>query len=423
MNAGMLLILILGLLVAFAYAAGTGPAAARTRRWLGGGLVAVVLVGLVYQLRAVLPPFIVPLVLAYLLDPVLDRLERRGLSRTRAILLVYAALLTLMISALLLLVPPVVKQVGEIAAPLAKPGGVDLSNLQGLLANQEKLRKGLAKTALDAGLRESWVRQLEENIASLNVEQRLTQAVRWLAEQAQKTAGWVAGQVGGLLWLILLPVTLFYMLRDYDPLRRRLYYLVPPANRAAASALTRQINTALGAYLRGYAVLSLAVAICVTAILLLLQPFFGFRYGLLVGLTAGATYIIPYVGSFSSVILGVAVVYFTGGHSLGEALAAFVLLQGCNTLFDNVITPRVLGGQTGLHPLWVMFALLVAGSQFGLLGVVLSTPTAVCVKIVLEHFFPRLTEPIPADQTPEAADCPAADEDDAPAGDRKDPDA
>ncbi len=398
-----LLALAIALLVAFSFAARASDDLVRTRRLLGLGLGVLVVGGLVYHFRALLPPFIVPLVVAYLLDPLLDRLERVGHSRTRAILVVYATLLILFALGLLLVVPPVIRQVRDLVAPLTRDGGVDLANLQELLANQEKLQKGLAKTALDWGMRPEWVRQLEDNVASFNLQERLVQAVRWVAEQLQRTASWLAGQVSGLLWVLLLPITLFYFLLDFDPLRRRLYHLVPPARRQEVAGLASTINEALGSYLRGYAVLSLAVGLCVTTILLGLTPVFQFRYGLLVGLTAGCTYFVPYIGSLTAVFLGTAVVYFTGGHSLAETGITFLLLQGCNSIFDNVISPRVLGGSTGLHPLWVMFALLAGGSQFGLVGVILSTPTAVCVKIVLEHFFPRLSEPIPTDEPPDSA--------------------
>ncbi len=250
---------------------------------------------------------------------------------------------------------------------------------------------------------ESWVNQLAANFDQLQLEQRLTQAASWITTQLQHTVAWLAGQFSGLLWVLLLPITLFYFLRDFDPLRRRLYFMLPPSKRVEVAGLTGNMNRALGSYLRGYAVLSLAVGLLETTVLLILTPIFDFRYGLFLGLLAGATYVIPYVGSLTAVVLATLMVFFTGGHSFGEAIVAFVVLQGINSLFDNVISPRVIGGQVGLHPLMVMFALLAAGKDFGLLGVILATPATVCVKIILEHFFPRLSEPIPTDETPEHA--------------------
>ncbi len=428
MSTLVLLILIVGVLVAFGYAARPEPDLRATRRVIGFGLGGLTVVGLAYHFRALLPPFGVPLLLAYLLDPVLDRLERAGHSRVKAIGIVYATLLLALGIGGFLVVPPVVKQVGDIVRPLTSEGGIDVATIQDMLHNQEKLRQGLAKTLLNLGVPNPWVLQLEQNYAQLNVSERLSQVAAWLVEQLQRTVGWLAGQVSSWLWVLLLPITLFYFLRDFDPMRRRLYYLIPPAKRVEAAALATEINHAMGSYLRGYALLSLSIGVLETTLLLILTPIFQFKYGLLLGLLAGVTYFIPYIGSLVGVILTTLVVYFTGGHSLVEAGVTFLLLQGINSTFDNVLTPRVIGQSIGLHPLLVMFALLAGGAQFGLVGVIVATPVTVCVKIVLEHFCPRLTEAIPAEQTPEAvfarrAAEQVATESDADDGDRKEPEA
>lgn len=403
MTTSTLLLVVIGLLVAFAYTHDPNFDRTKARRVMAGGVIAVLVLGFLQHYAAILPPFLVPLALAYLLDPVLDRLESQGYTRVRAILIVYGILLLALMVGGLLVIGPLNRQVQELLAPLSGNGGIDVSAIQELLSNQEKLQKGVSKTLLDWRVPEAWVNQLAANFDQLQLEQRLTQAAGWLTEQLQRTVGWLAGQFSGLLWVLLLPITLFYFLRDFDPLRRRLYYLLPPSKRSEVASITGAMNRALGSYLRGYAVLSLAVGVIETTVLLILTPIFDFRYGLFLGLLAGATYVIPYVGSFTAVILSTLMVFFTGGHSFGEAIIAFLILQGINSLFDNVISPRVIGGQVGLHPLMVMFALLAAGKDFGLLGVILATPSTVCVKIVLEHFFPRLSEAIPTEETPEHA--------------------
>ncbi|NUQ00523.1 MAG: AI-2E family transporter [Armatimonadetes bacterium] len=402
MTTTALVVAVVGLLIAFAFTATPAANMARVRRFMATGLGLILLLAAVHHFRAILPPFVVPLILAYLLDPILDRLEHEGFSRVRAILLVYVVVMLLLGVATVVVVPPLTKQVGDLVSPIMAEGGIDVETIQGMIENQEKLRKGLSKTLLSAGVPAAWVERLEDNYAQLRINERLQSALRWIAEQLQRTAMWLAGQVSGLLWLLLLPITLYYFMRDFDPLRRRLYFLVPPDKRIAVAGLAGSINDALGRYLRGYALLSLMVGIVLTTILLILTPIFDFKYGLFLGLLAGSTYFIPYIGSFTSVLLAVLAIYFTGGHSLVEAGVAWLILQGVNSLFDNVISPRVIGGSVGLHPLLVMFALLAGGADFGLLGVILATPVAVCIKIVLEYFVPRLAAPIPADETPEA---------------------
>jgi len=403
MNSGILLVIVIGVLVAFSYAAPDTPQMGRVRRALGFGVGVLLALAAVHRYRSLLPPFALPLLCAYLCDPLLDRLERNGVRRIISIVMVYAVLLFALGVAAVLVIPPVSREVGELVSPLTKGGGLDMGAVQELVANQEKLRKGLAKKALELGVRQEWVLQLEDNLATFDLKERATQAAQWVAEQLRATVGWVAAQLSGLLWVALLPFTLFYFLLDFDSLRHRLYFMVPPARRSEVAALAGSINQAMGSYLRGYAVLSLAVGVTATTTLLILSRFFGFRYALLIGLVAGCTYIIPYVGSLTCVFLSALTAYLTGGHSLAEAGLTLLVMQGVNTCFDSFITPRVIGESTGLHPLWVMFALMVGGAEFGLLGVILATPATVCIKIVLEHFFPRLTAPIPVDETPEAA--------------------
>lgn len=400
MSAPLTLGVVIALLVAVAFAAYPSEPMQRVRRVLLGGLALLIVLGFLGHFRALLPPFVVPLLLAYLLDPLLDAMERRGYTRVRAILVVYGVTLLLFLLAGIIVVPVLIRQIGGIIEPLARGDAVDLAALGQWVEFPDKLLKGIEKTLLDWGVREQWVASLAENLNAYRVEEWLQAAGLWVVEQLKSLVGWLRDQVSGLLWLVLLPITLFYCLRDFDPLRRRLYHLVPAERQADVAALAGKINQAVGSYLRGYALLSVAVAILQTTLLLILAALFDFRYALMLGLLAGATYVIPYVGSMVSTVLAAAVVFFTGGHSIVEALIVWAVCQGLNSVFDNVITPRVIGQNVGLHPLVVMFALLAGGSQFGLLGVILATPVTACAKIVLQHFWPRLSEPLPAEAPP-----------------------
>ncbi len=400
MSAPLTLGVVIALLVAVAFAAYPSEPMQRVRRVLLGGLALLIVLGFLGHFRALLPPFVVPLLLAYLLDPLLDAMERRGYTRVRAILVVYGVTLLLFLLAGIIVVPVLIRQIGGIIEPLARGDAVDLAALGQWVEFPDKLLKGIEKTLLDWGVREQWVASLAENLNAYRVEEWLQAAGLWVVEQLKSLVGWLRDQVSGLLWLVLLPITLFYCLRDFDPLRRRLYHLVPAERQADVAALAGKINQAVGSYLRGYALLSVAVSVLQTTLLLILAALFDFRYALILGLLAGATYVIPYVGSMVSTVLAAAVVFFTGGHSIVEALIVWAVCQGLNSVFDNVITPRVIGQNVGLHPLVVMFALLAGGSQFGLLGVILATPVTACAKIVLQHFWPRLSEPLPAEAPP-----------------------
>ena len=240
-----------------------------------------------------------------------------------------------------------------------------------------------------------WLDEQWKNISG-DIWNKMRAPAEWLGAHAANFAGWTFTWLSGFAWLALLPLTLWYSLMDYDAFHRRAFWLVPPGNRAVVRELAMSINHALGSYLRGYAVLCLGVGVAQTTALLVLAQCFSFRYALLVGLYSGLTYFIPYLGSLSTTILAGLAIFFTGGGSLTHTLIGVGVVQGINTFTDSVVTPKIIGDNTGLHPLLVMFALLAGGKLAGLVGVIISTPALVCLKIILDHFIPRLSGPIPA---------------------------
>jgi predicted PurR-regulated permease PerM len=134
-------------------------------------------------------------------------------------------------------------------------------------------------------------------------------------------------------------------------------------------------------------------------IYLVLELGFGLRYAVVFGLSAVILYAVPYLGQVTLIVLAIFVAWVTGrnpGHMLGMAVAMFAVGQA----FDQLITPRVIGRQVGLHPVLGLFALMVGGQLFGLPGMVVAVPVAASLRIVLIELFPRLSEPIPPDVAP-----------------------
>jgi len=335
------------------------------------------------------------------------------------------------ITILLVLVPPVVSQIGDIAKQLAAVNWgevVEPRNIQDKLLWVVQHLPGAIdapyKVRLEVNIKDlvaQWQSQLQQAMPYIS------EAAKWLGEQAGSLVKWAFSTVSGMFWLLLLPITLWYCLYDFDKLRRRAWYVVPPERRLVVGELAGAVNRAIGGYLRGYALLCLLVGLTTTTLLLIMQGFFGFKYGLVIGVIAGCTYFIPYIGSLCGVLLGVLTIYVTGGYSLGEAAIGFLVLQASNSIYDNVINPRVIGQNTGLHPMLIMFALLAGGKLLGLAGVILATPALLCTKIILDFYFPRLSEPIPDDQNPDMVDTdpnamPADDAADAPVSGREDSD-
>ena len=398
-------VLVLAFLVAVSAFAYTQTAPERRQLTLKTGVGILLVAALLGYFRALLVPFLLPLLIAYLMDPVLDWFEAKGYRRWVGMIIVYLGVVAVGLLILLILVPPVVSQIGEIARQLASVDWkalVDEENVrdnlywvvQHLPGGDAAAYKVNLRTNIDA-LVNQWQAQLMQAMPYIQ------QAVTWLGERATSLVKWAFETVSGMVWLLLLPITLWYWLADFDKLRRRLWYIVPPERRATVGRLATASNKAIGGYIRGYALLCVMVGIVQTTILLILQSFFGFKYGLVIGVVAGCTYFIPYIGSMSSVFLGTAAIYLTGGYSGWETIIGFACLQGSNTIFDNVLNPKIIGENTGLHPMLIMFALLAGGQVMGLAGVVLATPVLLCIKIVLEFYFPRLAEPIPDEENPD----------------------
>jgi predicted PurR-regulated permease PerM len=393
LNAQMMVVLVyLTVVVAFAF----GQRGRERTPWiLGFGIGLLLLVSAVMYFGELLLPFVIALLLAYLLDPLLDALQRRGVRRVWAIVMVYIALFGLATVAVVVLLPPVFEQ---LKAALGQLAAIDWQKL----ADPVRFEAWIVEHVDRLPIRDAWRAPLVANIHNLfrEFEPQISQLRPYIKEAAT----WAYGRATGILsalaslgWMILLPLTLWYSLADYDRLRRRLWHLVAPENRAVAASLAASLNRAMGGYLRGYAALCLITGVVMTTVLLVLQRLFGFQYGLLIGIIAGAIYFIPYIGMLTGVILTVTAIYFTGGFSIAETLIGFGIVEAYYLVFDNAIVPRVIGHSTGIHPMLVLLALLAGGKLAGVAGIILATPLLMCAKIVAEHIWPRLGEPLDDD--------------------------
>lgn len=219
----------------------------------------------------------------------------------------------------------------------------------------------------------------------------------WAARLTAWLGSWLHRLVNSLsvlvMWTLLFLVASYYFLRDYDPLRRRLLYLFPAQHQPLVADLSGQISRVLGGYLRGQLTVCLIVTILTTGALYLCSLIFGLPYWLFLGLFAGLLSLVPYLGMPISTLVATLIALLTAGW--GAAIAVPIAMVVINVLSDQVISPRVIGPQVGLHPLLMILAMLAGARLFGILGLVLAAPVVGSVKVVMVHFFPRLTEPLP----------------------------
>ncbi|MGV7033636.1 AI-2E family transporter [Methylobacterium symbioticum] len=336
----------------------------RARAVIGfGALVGLGL--LVYLLRDVMLPFVAGIALAYLLDPLADRLERLGLGRLAASLVILALFVVVLVVSLLLLVPLVANQVAALISSLPQM----VSRLQGILAE----RAGPLLQRLGGA---DALSELQSSVGSL-----ATQGVAWLLAFLKSL--WTGSQVliSIASLLVVTPVVAFYILVDWDRMIAALDGWVPPRHQLTVRELARQIDRAIIGFVRGQTLVCLILGSFYAVGLWLV----GLNFGVLIGLIAGFLTFIPYVGTLTGFLLamGVALVqYWPGSDWLHIGLTLGIFLTG-QFLEGNIISPKLVGDSVGLHPVWLMFALLAFGSLFGFLGLLLAVPVAASIGVLV----------------------------------------
>ena len=335
-----------------------------SRSWLL--LASALLLGwLIHELQPVLMPFLMAMVLAYLGDPLVDRLEARGLSRNWSVVLVFVLFSLLLLALLLVLVPLLGKQLVRLyeLAPQM------LDWLQGRVFPwlQKKL-----------GLRYGFWRFDRLRLLLGEHMGQATDIASMLLSQVTSSSLALLAWLGNLL---LIPVVSFYLLRDWDVMIGHLRNLLPRRREALVVRLAGECHEVIGAFLRGQLLVMLALALVYSGGLMLV----GLELGVLIGLLAGLASIVPYMGFVVGCGAALLAALFQFGldwyHLLG-VLAVF----GVGQLLEGMwLTPTLVGDRIGLHPVAVIFAILAGGQLFGFTGVLLALPVAAVIMVLLRH--------------------------------------
>ncbi len=327
------------------------------RYWAIGLVVFVVLL---YLLRDILMPFVAGMAIAYFFDPVCDRLERGGLSRTWSTVVVTVAFVILLLLFVGLLVPMLIEQATSLAARL--PQLVDL------------VREGL----------QALLTRLEAR-ADAELFERIRAAV---ASQLGKLTDIVGTLLGGLLTgglavanflslLFLTPVVAFFLLRDWDRMVERLDGWLPRRQRPTIRRLAQETDEILSGYVRGVAIVCLILGTFYAIGLSLV----GLSSGLIVGLIAGLLSFIPYLGAVIGLLLSVGLALLQFDEIWRVLLVAAIFFAG-QAAEGNFLTPKLVGERIGLHPVLVIFALLAGGALFGFTGVLLAIPVSAVIGVL-----------------------------------------
>lgn len=337
----------------------------------------ITLVWVLSTTGSLLAPFVLALGIAYVLDPLVDRIEATGRGRSTSVLLLAMPVVGGLVAVVLLAIPALWTQAGEIIdqAP------VILDRLEGWAGSLESRLRGVP------GL-EQLVLQPLVDLDSDAIVQFLDERKTQIAEQAWTGVLGLGRGLGAFIsvlgYLVITPVLTFYLLRDWDNITRHLGDLIPQPRREGVLAFAKEYDALLAKYLRGQVLVATTIG-AVTALGLWIS---GFPYAFLLGVTVAVFGVVPYLGLVLSLIPAVIVALTSGavGLSLLKVAIVFAVAQG---LEGAVVSPRVVGDSVGLHPVWVVLALTVGGFYFGFVGLLIGVPAAVGVKLLVARGLDR----------------------------------
>jgi predicted PurR-regulated permease PerM len=329
-----------------------------------------VIVLLLWLLSEILLPFVAGAAIAYLLTPVTDRLERLGVNRLAAALSIIT-LVVMAIVVVILLVAPILG--GQLTS--------FIDNIPGYVTRLQSLLSDPSRPWLQKILGASF--SADKSIGDL-----VTQGVGWLTAFLKSL--WSGGRALVSLFslVVVTPVVAFYLIYDWHCMIRTADSWIPVQQRETVRQLARDVDAAIAGFVRGQ-----------TAVCLILGSFYavaltlsGLNFGLLIGLISGVITFIPYVGSMTGLILavGVAVAQFWPNYSsILMVLGIFLIGQ---FLEGNLLAPKLVGESVGLHPVWLIFALLAFGYLFGFVGLLVAVPLAATIGVLVRFALQRYRE-------------------------------
>ncbi|MEN5428094.1 AI-2E family transporter [Stenotrophomonas pennii] len=336
--------------------------------------VALLIGWVVWLLAPILTPFVLALALAWLGDPLVDRIEATGRSRNTGVILVFVAMVLVITALLLILVPMIERQISTLIASAPQ-------------AQAWLMEKGIPWFEQKTGL------EVMQWLDSDRVMEYIRSHWQQAGGVAKQFFGYVQrsgfAMVTWVVNLLLLPILAFYFLRDWDLLVERVRSVIPRNHVGTITQLARESNDVLGAFIRGQFLVMIALGVIYAGGLTMV----GLNLGLLIGIIAGLISFIPYLGATTGILMAViAALVQSQGFDLKLLLLVGVVFTVGQLLESYVLTPRIVGDKIGLHPVAVIFAVMAGGQLFGFLGMLLALPVAAVSNVLLRYAHQRYRE-------------------------------
>jgi predicted PurR-regulated permease PerM len=321
-------------------------------------------IAVLWLLQDILLPFIAGFVLAYFLDPVADALERMKIPRVLATLLILVVAISVVVIGVLIVVPVLADQALKLAQDLP-------ALAQALVARLDEITpQALKEMLVKAG-----------GTSSGSLGDVASKATGWLSAVIQSL--WSGGMalVNVVSLLVITPIVAFYLLADWDKLVAKVDSWLPRDHVEEVRTIARSIDSAMAGFIRGQGTVCLLLGIFYAVGLSL----GGLKFGLAIGFGAGLLSFVPYVGAIIGGVLaiGVGLVQFWPDYS-AVFLIVGIFVAG-QFIEGNFLSPKLVGGSIGLHPVWMMFALLAFSYMFGFVGLLLAVPLAAIVGVLVRY--------------------------------------
>ena len=317
---------------------------------------------------SILLPFVAGMVLAYFLDPVADRLQRLGLSRLLATIVILVLFIVTFAVLLVILVPVLASQMSDFIARLPSY----LSRLQELIASRDS----------------QWLKDfigVDASVIRNSLDSLLQQGAGFLTTLLQSI--WSSGKtlIDVVALFVVTPVVAFYMLLDWDRMVSKIDQLVPREHVYTVRGIATDMNKAIAGFVRGQGTVCLLLGVIYAVGLTVV----GLNFGLLIGLFAGLISFIPYVGSLVGLVLALCVALVQFWPEWGGIVGVAIAFGIGQFIEGNILQPKLVGSSVGLHPVWLMFALFAFGSLMGFTGMLIAVPTAAAIGVLVRFIINR----------------------------------
>lgn len=311
--------------------------------------------------QGVLTPFVLGIAIAYLLDPIIEKMVTWKIPRIIAVLSILLLFLVGVVMAVILGMPPLIRQLTALAEK--SPDYIE-AFLQWITPYLERVQAQLSGDYLT------------------DMKKFVTDNISSVLSMSGNVAGHLAngGQaiLGGVTLMVITPLVAFFMLLEWPKVTAWIDDLIPQGNRQTIKGLLTDMNNKISGFVRGQISICFILAIAYAAALSIA----GLNYGFLIGIMAGLLSIVPMVGSTLGLLVSVGVAWFQSGDLIFTGIIAGIFIAG-QVIEGNVLTPKLLGDSVGLHPLWILFALMAGGSLLGIMGMMLAVPVAAVIGVLL----------------------------------------